>query len=71
MWSLVHRRGHRRPWQHQRRRLLVQVTRGENPATNSVAHATLTPLQADAAAGAYARTMAAYIQHGFQGLDHP
>ena len=53
------------------RSLLVSVTRGETPATNSVAHATLTPLQADAAAGAYARTMAAYIQHvASRGLDH-
>ena len=53
------------------RSLLVNVTRGETPATNSVAHATLTPLQADAAAGAYARTMAAYIQHvASRGLDH-
>ena len=53
------------------RSLLVSVTRGETPATNSVAHATLTPLQADAAAGAYARTMAAYIQHvASRGLNH-
>ena len=53
------------------RSLLVSVTRGETPTTNSVAHATLTPLQADAAAGAYARTMAAYIQHvASRGLDH-
>jgi hypothetical protein len=53
------------------RSLLVSVTRGETSGTNSVAHATLTPLQADAAAGAYARTMAAYIQQvAFRGLDH-
>jgi hypothetical protein len=53
------------------RSLLVQVTRGETPTTNSVAYATLTPLQSDAAAGAYARTMAAYIQHvASRGLDH-
>jgi hypothetical protein len=45
------------------RSLLVSVTKGETNNQNSVDYATLTPLQSDAAAGVYARTMAAYIQH--------
>jgi hypothetical protein len=45
------------------RSLLVQVTRGETTAQNSVDYTTLTPLQADAASGAYGRAMAGYIQY--------
>ena len=53
------------------RSLLVSVTKGETSAQNSVDYATLTPLQADAAAGAYARVMAAYIQQvASRGLNH-
>jgi len=53
------------------RSLLVSVTRGETSAQNSVDYETLTPLQADAANGAYARVMAAYIKYvASSGLDH-
>ena len=53
------------------RSLLVSVTKGETSAQNSVDYATLTPLQADAANGAYARVMAAYIKYVASiGLDH-
>ena len=53
------------------RSLLVGVTKGETTTQNSVDYATLTPLQADAATGVYARVMAAYIQHvATVGLNH-
>jgi hypothetical protein len=45
------------------RSLLVQVTRGATMDGNSVVPDQLTPLQADAAQGSYARAMAAYIQY--------